>query len=186
MTKEMFLIDLKEYTEEAVEDLRLPVRMQKGDESQPDDRAPIVYLMRLPNKDATSATRFAPYILHQLITARDIIQDGQRAPSSSCVVRTVFCVYDPDETTGPMALLELMEKFRINLLTKPVIKSQFMLNLKEGVDYIIYPEIGDPPMATAPYYVGEMVTQWHLPQVQREDGTNIWVRNQNLPSQRMP
>ena len=59
-------------------------------------------------------------------------------------------------------LLNLMERLRIALLKQCVIGNQYELNLQEGVETMIYPD------DTAPYFMGEMVTTWNLPPVQRE------------------
>lgn len=66
MTKVELLRQLKQFTEDAVGELLLPVRMQKADAEQPAPRPATVYLMRLP--DSTAAAKKAPYIIHQAIT----------------------------------------------------------------------------------------------------------------------
>lgn len=66
MTRIILLERLRDFTKEATADLIMPTRMQKGDTEQ-GYRPADVYLTRLP--DGTSATKKAPYVLHQIITA---------------------------------------------------------------------------------------------------------------------
>ena len=153
-----FMKALKTFTETAISELIMPVRMQKGDEEQ-SYRAADVYLMRLP--DSTSATKKAPYVLHQLITAKDEQPSGQN-PKASAVVRSICCVYSDDEQEGGLMLLNLMERIRIALLRTTIIGNRYQLDMEAGVECLVYPD------DTAPYFVGEMVTNWKLPSIERE------------------
>lgn len=159
MTKVILLEQLKEFTQTATHDLLLPVAYQKEDKEPPADRTAAVYRMRIPN--GRSATKKAPYILHQIITNKDIQPPGQK-PEATAVVRTIFCVYHKDEQEGGLALLNLMERLRIALLEQVVIGKQFRLNLKAGLESLVYQE------DTAPYYAGEMVSVWDLPIIERK------------------
>jgi hypothetical protein len=152
------LEQLKIVTKEVTGDIIMPVRLQKGDTEQ-GYRAAEVYLMRL--KDSSSAQKKAPYIIHQLITGRDIQPSGENV-SASAVVRSIFCVYNDDEEEGSLMLVNLMERLRIHLLEQVVIGRQFELDLTVGLETLIYPD------DIAPYYAGEMVSTWKLPAVTRE------------------
>lgn len=158
MTKNVLLEVLKEFTTNTVADLILPVRAQKENPT-PTQRAAEVYLMRLP--DSKSAKLKAPYILHQIITGSDKQPSGQKEMARA-TIRSIFVVYCDDESEGALHLLNLMERFRLELLKTVVLSNRFELNLEEGVETIIYPD------DTAPYFMGEMVTTWNLPPVQRE------------------
>ena len=150
---------LREYTCDAEKDLYLPVRVQKNGEEQI-FRPPDVYRMRLP--DSKSATKKAPYILHQFVTSRDIQNRGEDLESNA-LVRSIFCAYSDDEQEGALHLLNMMTRFRIPLLANPwIAKGKFELNLQEGVESLIYPD------DTAPYFAGEMMTNWRMPPVKRE------------------
>ena len=59
-------------------------------------------------------------------------------------------------------LLNLMERLRISLLRQIVIGDQFQLDLKAGLETLVYPD------DTAPYYAGEMISTWKIPAIQRE------------------
>lgn len=158
MTHITLLEQIKAFTENAIKDIILPVRRQKGDTEQ-QSRVAEVYLMRLP--DSKAATKKAPYIIHQVVTSKDMQPAGKQEAGKS-VVRSVFCVYCENEQEGAMNLLNLMERIRIRLLQQVVIGQQYQLDLEAGLEFMIYPE------DTAPYYAGEMSTTWHMPSVERE------------------
>lgn len=159
MTKAVLLEQLRLFTAEATKDLLLPVALQKEDQEQPQPRAAGVYRTRLP--DSKAARKKAPYILHQIITGKDVQAPGQR-PNNSATVRTIFCVYHHDEQEGGLALLNLMERLRIALLEQRSIGKQFRLDLEAGLESLVYPE------DTAPYYAGEMISVWKLPVIERK------------------
>lgn len=158
MTRIELLEQLREFTRESTSELIMPTAPQKTDPT-PQPRAADVFLTRLP--DSRTATSKAPYILHQIMTGKDIQPEGQRA-SASTVVRSIFCIYNDDEQEGGLMLLNLMERFRISLLRKIVIGRQFSLDLGAGLEIMIYPD------DTAPFFVGEIVSSWVLPAVERE------------------
>lgn len=158
MTKLALLDALVEFTKEKTKDLLLMVAQQENDEQPPEPRPADVYRMRLP--DGTSATKKAPYIIHQIIASKDGISDGRKY--SQVVVRSIFCVYHQDDQEGSLALLELMERLRVDLLKSIVIGRQFKLDEDEGVDALIYTD------NTAPFFAGEMMTTWYVPVVKRE------------------
>lgn len=168
MTKVILLEELAAFTKAATQDLLLPARPQEEDEAPPPPRPSGVYRMRLPK--FRDATRKAPYILHQVLTGKDVQQAGVR-PEASAVVRTVFCVYHEDEEQGALSLLNLMEALRVALLERPVLPGPFALNLKAGLEALAYPDDGEP--RTAPYYLGEMISTWNMPPVVRLDAARV-------------
>lgn len=158
MDKVYLLEEMKAFSEGVTKGLLLKVMPQKNN-PHPENRAPQVYTMRLP--DSNRADAKAPYILHQFITGKDQERDGELMDSSA-VVRSIIVTYDEDEQAGAMALLTVMERLRIALLKQVVIGDQFELDVHAGIESIVYPE------DTAPHYRGEMVTTWRLPTIQRE------------------
>lgn len=160
MSKVILLERLKEFTEKVTGELILPVAMQKGDQEPPAPRAAEVYRTHLP--DSSAAKKRAPYILHQIVTGKDSQAPGVQ-PAAITTVRSVFCVYYQDEQEGGIALLNLMEQLRIALLERPVLGEQFQLDLKAGLETLIYIE------NLAPYYAGEMLSVWKMPPVCRLD-----------------
>lgn len=158
MNRIILLEQFRDFTRESTGNIIMPVKEQKGDgeiTSRPAD----VHLMRLP--DSRSAQKKAPYIIHQLINSKDIQRKGENV-NSSAIIRSIFCVYNPDEEEGALMLVNLMERLRISLLKQIVIGDQFELDLEAGLESLIYPE------NTAPYYAGEMISIWKLPAIQRE------------------
>lgn len=81
-------------------------------------------------------------------------------------MRSIFCVYDPDEEEGGLLLLNLMERVRIALLKQGVLDSRYQLDLEAGLETVSYPD------DTAPYYAGEMASRWRLPGIVREVSVN--------------
>lgn len=69
MTKTNLLEAFKTFTEEVTKDMLLPVQQQKSDKEIPLPRAPEVHIMGLA--DFTAAKKKAPYVFHQIITAKD-------------------------------------------------------------------------------------------------------------------
>lgn len=158
MNRITLLEQLKILTKNETGDIIMPVRMQKGDETQ-NFRAADIHLMRLP--DSSAAQKKAPYIIHQIITGKDVQPPGVEV-SSSLVVRSIFCVYNDNEEEGALMLVNLMERLRIRLLRQVIVGGQFQLDLAAGLESVVYPE------DTAPYYAGEMVSTWVMPAIRRE------------------
>ena len=97
----------------------------------------------------------------QAITSKDTQPSGE-LEAGVAVVRSIFAVYNDDEQEGGLMLLNLMERMRIALLKQVVIGNQFTLDLDAGLETMAYPD------DTAPYFVGEMLSTWKLPAVERE------------------
>lgn len=164
MTRNDLLFSLKEFTEDVVKDLMLPVRMQKDDAEQPPDRQPEVHLMRLP--DPKSVTKKAPYILHEIVETHDKQAQG-RLTVSTVRIRSVFCIYHPVDELGGLALNECMERLRIGMLRSRVLGHSrlIMSDQDHGEDHLqtyVYPN------DFAPYHLGEMITTWEIPSVEME------------------
>lgn len=167
MTKITLLERLKEFSEARTRDLLLPVQMQEKDEAPPPDRAPAVYIPSLP--ELRSYARKAPFLTHEIVTGKDAAlprPGGGRTVRSTAVARTCFCVYHPDGQAGRLALLTLMERLRMGLLEEVVLGKQFKLDLEAGVEALVYP-VNPNQTAEAPFYLGEMLTTWQLPVVER-------------------
>lgn len=160
MTKSNLLEAYKAFTEEVTKDLILPVQRQKSDKAPPAPRAPEAHIMGLA--DFTAAKKKAPYVFHQIITAKDWWTPGRPRQESQATVRSVAAVYHESNQEGQLALLELFERMRIALLKRGVLGGQFRLDYEEGIEYLIYPD------NIPPFYAGEMISTWKLPPVERE------------------
>lgn len=178
MTRVILLEQLKKFSEIKTKDMLLPVRQQEEDKTPPPPRAASVFLMRLP--DFRSATKKAPYMLHQIITGGDTQPEGAREPDATAVVRTVFCAYCEDEQEGSLYLLNLMERMRISLLEEPLIGGQFELDLTAGLICTPYTDTANAADRTAPYYLGEMISTWKLPRIKRKDCKSC-LKMQQIP-----
>ncbi|MCI8757355.1 MAG: hypothetical protein HFG18_12345 [Oscillospiraceae bacterium] len=173
MTKVILLEALKKFTLEATKDIVMPVEPQEEDEGQPAPRPAQIFGMNLP--DGASYQREAPYILHQIINSKDVHPPGQIQPIGTAIIRSVFCVYHEDGQEGGLLLLNLMERMRIALMKQVVIGGQFTLDLREGLDALFYTE------KTAPFFGGEMISQWRMKSIGRE--LNQWQGTEQIPFQ---
>lgn len=156
MTAVILLDELKKFIEENTKDIILSVRTKPNSE-EPNERPAEVHKMRLPDKDAE--TKRIPYILLQFLTGKDDQEEGQ-SPESECRVRIVVATYSEDGGEGAMDVLNLLTRIRIALLKIGVIGGQFLI--KKPLEYIVYPD------DTAPYFMGEMLTIWEIPEIERE------------------
>ena len=59
-----------------------------------------------------------------------------------------------------MDVLNLITRIRVALIKAGIIGEQF--SLKRKIEYIVYPD------STPPYFMGEMMTLWEMPIIQRE------------------
>ena len=66
-----------------------------------------------------------------------------------------------DESEGATCVLNLLTRIRVALLKDGVIGERYML--KPPLEMIVYPD-----GTTAPYYLGEMMTEWEMPVVESE------------------
>ncbi len=163
MTSVELLGALKTRTEEATAELLMPVKPTK-DAPDAEDRVPAVYIARLPDEKASN--KYAPYVLHTVVNTSYNQQPGD-LPEGLVNVRTLFCVYSADEQEGGLYLLNLMERIRISLMENPILQRQFKLDYAGGIEQLVYPD------DTAPFYLGEMMTVWKMPQVRREE-RSVW------------
>ena len=153
MTRVNLLEALRETTEAAVRDLRLPAYAEWEEEAAPPPVVPSVYCCRLPDESAKTAN--APYILHQVITGKDNQRPGAR-PLAVTMVRSVFCVCNADGQEAGFTLLNLMEMVRRALVVPPAIGGVFLLDRNEGVESLVYPD------DTAPFALGELISTWYV------------------------
>jgi len=148
---------LESFIKEQVKDICLAYRSKEDLEGQ--CRAPGVYKMKLPDKE--SETKLVPYVLLQFLTGKDAQATGQTV-ESECKVRLVIVTYSEDGGIGAYDLLNVITRIRTTLLKAGMIADQFLLKLESPLEYIIYPDDTDP------YHMGEMMTTWELPAVERE------------------
>ena len=158
MTEVRLVEALKEFIDESVKNFSLPERIQEGD-TEEIYRPPKVYKLRLDNSG--EAKKKAPYVIIQLENDLHKQSHGENSQSTA-VIRLIFCVYNENEEEGALALLNVMDKVRIDLLRTVVIGHCFKLDTDKGLEGLIYNE------DTAPYYAGEMIGTFFMPPVERE------------------
>lgn len=155
MTPIELLEELKKFIEENTKDIILQVRTKRGQEVK--ERSAEVHKMKLPTKD--DEVERIPYILLQLLTGKDNQTPGD-PEESECKIRIVVATYSEDASEGSFDVLNLLTRIRISLLKSRIIANKFVLRLP--LEYIVYPD------DTAPYYLGEMVSDWSIPTIKRE------------------
>lgn len=159
MTPVFLMNELKTFIEEKTADIILPVRTRTGS-NEDKERTAKVYKMGLPEKD--DAQQQVPYILLKFLTGVDDKAAGE-PEESSCKIRIIFAVYSEDGQDGPLALLNLMLRVRSELKKAGAVGGgQFVLELP--LEYIVYQD------TTPPYYMGEIMTNWSIPTIQRDLG----------------
>lgn len=162
MTPLDLLDAMKAYVERQTKDLILPTRVDRRSGETP-ERPAEVHEMALPNKNAE--TERIPYVLLQFLTSKDQQEPGE-LPESSCKIRIVAATYSEDKAEGSRGLLNLLTRIRTAFLRDGSIADRYLLKIskEQPLEMIIYPD------NTAPYYLGEMMTEWTLPTVNVECG----------------
>lgn len=159
----VFLMEcLQTFLQEKTKDIILPVRIRTGS-NEAKERAAEVFKMGLPQED--DAMQKVPYILIKFLTGEDEKEKGQ-PKESNCKIRLIFTVYNEDGQDGPLSLLNLILRVRSELQKAEVIGGQFALQMP--LEYIVYQD------TTPPYYMGEIMTNWSIPTIQRDIGTILF------------
>lgn len=156
MTSTHLLNTLADFIQETTKDMVLPARVLK-EGAEPKQRPPHVFKMRVPNKEGE--TQQIPYIIVQHLKGKD--ERNERGEmDSTAVVRIVVAVYGSNQEEGAMSVENLLTRMRIALLKKGMVANKFLL--KFPLEYVVYPD------STEPYYLGEMITNWQMPVIERE------------------
>ena len=151
MTPVILLQRFKEFIEDEIKDLLLEVRDSKK------KRPAEVHLMHLP--EIEGETKRIPYVVLQFIKNTDSQLEGEPT-ESSMMVRIIAATYSENSSEGAIDVLNLLTRIRIALLRSRIIGKQFLL--KPPLEMIVYPD------DTRPYYLGEMMSSWDLPPIERE------------------
>lgn len=162
MTAINLLECLEAFVKEKTADIMLQVKVRNRNPEEVKERAADVYKMRLPKKE--DQTEKVPYILLQLLTGKDDKEDGE-PEESVCKIRIVVATYSEDGSEGALDVLNVILRIRSELKKAGVVGERFVLELP--LEYIVYPD------STQPYYLGEMVTNWSIPTIEREV-TDTW------------
>lgn len=150
MTAVDLLNSLKAYCEEITKDMRLLARVpENGTESG--ERPPFVFVGNLPEKE--SEKKATPYILLKLLTKKTDDEE------SVCRVRIICVTFSEDKQENYMQCLNLVTRIESRLLEDVVIDKRY--SCQKPIESMIY----DSDMEV--YQVGELVTIWEMPRVQR-------------------
>ncbi|MBE6012087.1 MAG: hypothetical protein E7234_05970 [Lachnospiraceae bacterium] len=156
MTPLILITGLKNFIEDVIKDILLPVRVDRnsGENKQ---RMAKVYEMHLPDED--SETSQIPYVIIQFLKSTDNQKQGDNT-EGSCMIRIIAATYSEDRQEGHMNILNLLTRIRISLLKERIIGKQFLL---EGpLELIVYPD------DTRPYYLGEIMVNFAMPTIEME------------------
>lgn len=162
MTAINLLECLEAFVKEKTTDIMLQVKVRNRNPEEVKERAADVYKMRLPKKE--DQIEKVPYILLQLLTGKDNEEDGE-PEESVCKIRIVVATYSEDGSEGALDVLNVILRIRSELKKAGVVGERFVL--QNPLEYIIYPD------STQPYYLGEMITNWSIPTMEREV-MDIW------------
>lgn len=154
MTPIILLDNLEEFVKEKTKDIKLQVRVRGPERGQEKERAADVYKMRLPKKE--DQTEKIPYILLQFLTGKD----GEVQKGSTCKIRIVVATYAENDNMGAYDVLNVILRIRSELQKTGIIGGYFVL--QKPLEYIVYPD------STQPYFLGEMITNWSIPEIKRE------------------
>lgn len=162
MTAINLLECLEEFVKEKTADIKLQVKVRNRNPQEVKERAADVYKMRLPKKE--DKTEKVPYILLQFLKGKDSKENGE-PEECECQIRIVVATYSEDGGEGSTDVLNVILRIRSELKKAGVIGGRFVLH--NPLEYIVYPD------STEPYYLGEMITNWSIPTIEREV-TDVW------------
>lgn len=143
------------FIKESLKEMQLLVKPDRFDQL-PVRRAIEVYNMRL--KTPQDAAKMVPYVLLQMLNGADVEKENGDE-SHTVEIRAIITVYDQDAEQGTLALMNIIEKLRADLLSTRVIGEHF--ELESPFEWLIYPKESDP------YYVAEIATVWSIPAINR-------------------
>lgn len=150
MTPLDLMDSLKGYCEEKTKDMLLVARVP-GNGTEAGERPPKVFIGNLPDKEAEK--KAAPYILLKLLTTKD--EDEE----STAMVRIIVVTYSDDKQENYIQCLNVVSKIKTSLLEDVVIQERY--SCRKPIESIIY----DDDLEV--YQIGEIMTTWEMPQVQR-------------------
>jgi hypothetical protein len=150
MTTLDLLNSLQGYCEEITKDMRLVARVPENG-TEPGERPPYVFVGNLPQKEQEK--KAAPYILLKRLTKKTDDEE------STCSIRIICVTYSEDKQENYIQCLNLVERIEKRLLEDRVIDNRY--SCQTPIESIIYDS------NTEVYQVGELMTTWEMPQVQR-------------------
>ena len=150
MTAIDLLESLKEYIRGKTEDLQLWARVpEDGTESA--RRPPKVFTGNLPEKE--DEKKAAPYILLKLLTTKS--EDEER----TAMVRIIVVTYSEDKEENYIQCLNVLSLLERVFLEDGMVANRY--SCQKPIETLMYDEDFEV------YQIGEMMTTWELPQIER-------------------
>lgn len=150
MTPLDLMQSLKAYCEEKTEDMILVARVPENG-TEAGERPPRVFIGNLPDKEAEK--KEAPYILLKLLTTKD------EDEASICMVRIIVVTFSEDKQENYIQCLNVITRIKTKLLEDVIIEKRY--SCRKPIETIMY----DDELEV--YQIGEIMTTWEMPQVQR-------------------
>ena len=150
MTPLDLMESLKAYCEDKTKDMLLVARVPDNG-TEAGERPPKVFIGNLPDKEAEK--KQAPYILLKLLTTKD--EDEE----STAMVRIIVVTFSEDKQENYIQCLNVVSKIKSSLLEDVVIQERY--SCQKPIETIMY----DDDLEV--YQIGEIMTTWEMPQVQR-------------------
>lgn len=163
---------IAQFLTEKTRDYLLPV-IEKTTGNTGKARPPHIFTMRVPRDidpvlsevNREDIFNKAPYILVQLVTGDDGIDEQGRAYAHR-TLRFVFAIGELDEVKGAKQLLDLIGRIRAEVEKAGVVGA--FEYVRGTLSYLIY------TADNYPYYFGEMSSDWSIPTIEREVPDFIW------------
>lgn len=147
---------LKQFTEDTLKDMVLPVKQENWTE-QPLVRKIDVYKYMPPTH--SDRKELVPYIMFQPLAGADEEDSQTHQRKSTLTVRGYIATFNYDGQQGQLSLVNIIERMRQALLTTGMIGDKYELELP--FEYRIYDD------NVSPYHEAEFVTSWSIPVIQR-------------------
>lgn len=157
MTPLDLMESLKAYCEDKTKDMLLVARVPDNG-TEAGERPPRVFIGNLPDKEAEK--KEAPYILLKLLTTKD--EDEE----STAMVRIIIVTFSEDKQENYIQCLNVVSKIKSSLLEDVVIQERY--SCQKPIESIMYDEDLEV------YQIGEIMTTWEMPQVNRD--VNKYIR----------
>lgn len=148
---------LKDFIQDDLKELQFKVKQEEWASSVPLERAIRVYTHMTPTP--SDNTEYVPYILLQFVKGSDDEDGETKRPESTVTVRGYIALYDRDAQEGQLALLNILEKLRLDLLSRGVIGGKY--ELLKPFEYRFYDDI------VLPYHEAEFSMNWRIQPVKR-------------------
>lgn len=155
MTPIMLMQALQRFIEKETSDMIMQARVKRNSKEEA-RRPPRIYIGELPEPDGTE--KLVPYVLMKFLTGKHERNPGEN--ENKCMVRIICVAYSEDPQEKYIQVLNLLSRIEARLLEETVIDNRF--TLQSPLEVIVYED------DTGPYKIGEIMTTWELPVINRK------------------